>query len=639
MFRKTFVIQIVVLFLLVGNSFTWSQKKQKGSTESNVSSRSPSSPPKEEAKETIPLANLDTQESKPKPRYAGHVGDQYILDEDEGHHGGQDEGEFIDEEAREEHAGQEQERGYHNDDKKVDDETKKDFKETGSFQDFSQGGAVFDKHHKDRVAENGENEDVNQHDAGEKFGAEALKEHKLGKHKEKSKGHKKYGFKNVYHKEEYGDHKTFHDEFLDNDHFHDYDDKHEHQQMQGGRFSKGYKRTGENKEHDIGDEKHAWGKAGHDGQAEGFYEKGGHLSGHHHGHKKNEGHFDASSRHGKNSAHKLKKGEAPAVSSHYHQGDDRPQYYSQSDSGHGGHDHTLYRSQDISEPHYEGHHSRHHRGNYNQAIIAPEVQADQGYHPETAFQHHEPRTPNDARRLEIPSNTKPLRNEHDLVQQPLQDKLPLRQSIPSTVAPQIHSFHYTQPNISPQDQPLNNGDRINNYRQHYGLLEPRKPHHHHHHTMNVQPTKYDAIPQHSSFVSQKPIISTNHQQARNPLPERELYNPHQHNHRHFLVRPRHPQEESNNQHHLQPADHGQSKPYPWWQHSRSISKHHQPVDSHQASSHHHYGYAGMPDHRERWRPSKHYGNLPSASHHRPGFVKAPENFQRKNTRKQYHRHH
>ncbi|GFY52316.1 uncharacterized protein TNIN_445901 [Trichonephila inaurata madagascariensis] len=272
------------------------KRSKKVAQNQTVSSKIPASSPspKEKVDETLPLANLDTQESKTKPRYAGHAGDQYILEEDDGHHGGQDEGEFIDEEAREEHAGQEQERGYHNDDKKVDDETKKDFKETGSFQDFSQ----------------------------------------------------------------------------DNDHFHDYDDKHEHQQMQGGRFSKGYKRTGENKEHDVGDEKHAWGKAGHDGQAEGFYEKGGHLSGQHHGHKKNEGHFDASSRHGKNSAYKLKKGEAPAVSSHYHQGGDHPQYYSQSDSGHGGHDHTLYRSQDIPEPHYEGHHSRHHRGNYNQAIIS-----------------------------------------------------------------------------------------------------------------------------------------------------------------------------------------------------------------------------------------------------------------------------
>ncbi|GFT58851.1 uncharacterized protein NPIL_217761 [Nephila pilipes] len=631
MFRRIFVIQIVFLFLLVGNSFAWSQKKQKGTVESNVSSKSSSTPanPKIETDEASPLTNLDTQESKAKPRYAGHGGDQYILDEEGGHQGGQDEGEFVDEEAHEDHAGQEQERGYHNDDKKVDDETKKDFKETGSFQDFSQGGAVFDKHHKDRVAENDENEDVNQHDAGEKFGAEALKEHKLGKHKEKSKGHKKYGFKNVYHKEEYGDHKTFHDEFLDNDHFHDYDDKHEHQQMQGGRFSKGYKRSGENKEHDVGDEKHAWGKAGHDGNAEGYYEKGGHLSGHHHGHKKNEGHYDANSRHAKHASHKLKKGEAPGGSSHHHQGDDQPQYY-----GHSEHDQDhapLYRSQDIPEPHYEGHHARHHRGNYNQDII-PKVQADQGYRQDAIFQHNEPRTPNDARRLEIPAVEKPLRKEHSFVQQPVQDTLPLIQSIPSTVAPKIQSFHYTHPKINPQDQSFNNGDRINNYRQHYGLSEPRRPHDHHH-TTNIQSTKYDAAPHHSSFPSQNSATPTNHQLPRHQLPERELYNPHQHNHRHFLVRPRHHQEEHNQQHQPQHTDHGQSKPYPWWQHSRSIPKHHQPADSHQASSHHHYGYAGVPEHRNSWRPSKHYGNQPQASHQRPGFVRAPERFHSKFNRK------
>ncbi|GIY37396.1 hypothetical protein CEXT_563801 [Caerostris extrusa] len=248
MSQRMILVKTLLFFLALSSAFAWSQKKavKKNSTEPSIWVKSSTLPSR--------VANLETQESKPKPRYAGHppaAGRSTSWKRTMDTLGGP-EGEFVDEEGREEHSGQGQERGYHNDDKKVNDETKKDFKQAGAYQDFSQGGAVFDKHHKDHIAENKANENVNEHDAGEKFGAEALKEHKNGKHKEKSKGHKKYGFKNVYHKEEYGDHKTFHDEFLDNDHFHDYDDQHEHKQMQGGRFSKGYKRSGENKEHDVG---------------------------------------------------------------------------------------------------------------------------------------------------------------------------------------------------------------------------------------------------------------------------------------------------------------------------------------------------------------------------------------------------
>ncbi|XP_071040304.1 uncharacterized protein [Parasteatoda tepidariorum] len=208
------------------------------------------------------------------------------------------------------------------------------YNERGVKQDFSQGGSTYNKHHKGNVADNKELENVKQHDAGEKFGAEALKEHKLGKHKEKSKGHKLHGFKNTYHKEEYGDHKTFHDEFLDTDHHHDYDDHHEHRQLQGGKFSKGFKQEGKNKNFDAGDEKHEWGKDGYDGYDDGKYEAGSHASKHHHGNKKHEEQHE--SHDDRQSYRKKKNG-----------GDDAPHYYSQDQ-------HTQPHHESYDEGHYEG---------------------------------------------------------------------------------------------------------------------------------------------------------------------------------------------------------------------------------------------------------------------------------------------
>ena len=204
------------------------------------------------------------------------------------------------------------------------------------------GGFSFDKHLKDHKADNKEVENVKHHDIGEKFGGEMTKEHKLGKHKEKSKGHKLHGFKNVYHKEEYGDHKTFHDEFLDTDHQHNYDDHHEHQEVEGGKFSKGTKHEGKNFKYDKGDEKHEWGKEDFDVHGEGHHDKGANKSKHRHATKKHQGHYDANAHREKNAVHKIKKG-SPAPYVHVH---------------HGGH-HGPHQAQiEPIVPHYNPHHEQ-----------------------------------------------------------------------------------------------------------------------------------------------------------------------------------------------------------------------------------------------------------------------------------------
>ncbi|GBL85534.1 hypothetical protein AVEN_34691-1 [Araneus ventricosus] len=608
----------------MGSCMTWSHKKHKNASRPDYEQKHSTPAPVQVAPENSSSFE-EAHESKPKPRFAaaGHPsgGDQYILEEDEGHVVGEDDGEFIDEEGREEEYDQEQERGYHNDDKKVDDVTKKDYKQTGAFQDFSQGGAVFDKHHKDHLAENKENEDIKQHDAGEKFGAEALKEHKLGKHKEKSKGHKKYGFKNVYHKEEYGDHKTFHDEFLDNDHFHDYDDKHEHKQMQGGRFEKGYKRAGENKEHDVGDEKHAWGKAGHDGHAEGYYEKGGHKSGHHHGHKKQEGHYDANGRHGKKSSHKVRKGEVPVVSSVYHQGGDQPQYYSQVHHAQDDHAH-LHGEAVIPEHHYGGYHARHNGAQQDQDK-AVNVYADKGLRPAEVVQYHEQRSPGEARRLEVARGQRYSDKDLEQMQQPIKENPPIREIVPSTEHHKVRSYHYSQPE---NDQTFPKEDRISKYRQQYGLSEPRKSFHHHKHLTEIQPSKPD-LPVHHSFQNQR----SNQQVPRSHHTEESLlkHQPRDHVHRHFLISP-HSQQDSHGHQHHQIDDQKHSKPYPWWEASRDARKHHQSRDFNQSPSFQHYGYAEVPEHAMPWRQSEHHlteEHEPAASQQRPGYVREPKKVQ------------
>ncbi|KAF8797248.1 uncharacterized protein LOC129981462 [Argiope bruennichi] len=636
MFRGSLILQALFLLYCIGSGIAWSHKKHKNATQPGYKQELSTSAPAHISIENSPSFE-EAHESKPKPRFAaaGHSsgGDQYILEEDEGHVVGEDDGEFIDEEGKEEEYGQEQERGYHNDDKKVDDETQKDFKQTGAYQDFSQGGAVFDKHHKDRQAENKENEDVKQHDAGEKFGAEALKEHKLGKHKEKSKGHKKYGFKNVYHKEEYGDHKTFHDEFLDNDHFHDYDDKHEHKQMQGGRFTKGYKRSGENKEHDVGDEKHAWGKAGHDGHAEGYYEKGGHLSGHHHGHKKQEGHYDANARHGKQSAHKLRKGEVPVVSSVYHQGDDKPQYYSQVHHAQDDPAH-LHTEAIIPEHHYGGYHARHNGAQPAEVKPVKPVKeyADRELPPVPVLQYHERRSPGDARRLEVIGDKTYSARDLEQIQQPIKDIQPIREIVPPKETHRLQSYQYMQPE---NDQSFSKEDRISKYRQQYGLSEPRKSYLHQRTLPALQSSKPDLPIQHSH-----PIHRANQQVPRNHHSNENLpqYQTRNHGHRHFLISPNNQQDSRSNQHH-QTDDQGHSKSYPWWEASNAARKHHQSRDFKPSPSYQHYGYVEVPEHEAPWRQRQHHlmeEYEPAASQQRPGYIRQPKKVQWKRVKN--HRH-
>lgn len=83
-----------------------------------------------------------TSESKLKSRYKGRGGEgRYVLHEDGGD-GGKDV-EFVHEEGNEEHEEEEADRGYHNEDKKLDDETLKDYSIKGTDQDFREGEMFF----------------------------------------------------------------------------------------------------------------------------------------------------------------------------------------------------------------------------------------------------------------------------------------------------------------------------------------------------------------------------------------------------------------------------------------------------------------------------------------------------------------
>ncbi|KAG8181494.1 hypothetical protein JTE90_016580 [Oedothorax gibbosus] len=562
-------------------------------------------------------------ESKQKNRYKGHyVEGRYIIDEDHGsHHGGGKDGEFVLEEGNEEHHEDEHDKGYHNENKKLDDETLKEYNIKGTDQEFREGGASFDKHHKDLAQEKKENEQVDEHDEGEKFGAEALKEHKLGKHREKSVGHKKHGFKNVYHKEEYGDHKTFHDEFLDNDHQHEYDDQHENRKLEGGRFSKGYWKEGENKERDNGDQNYAWGKGGHDSTHEGHYEEGGHITGHRQGHKKREGHHEASGQRHKHAKHKVKKGKAPAHSIDHHEDYHEPHYYARNTPKSSKDIHSKPLIPDVEPPRVQ-------KIWKSKSYSYPDddlPESGEGYDPESYTSPEEddvfPKEYRTSARLPEPvdstSDTAPVKEKKRIrVPKPHQE-------------PENHSFYYRSPqneqlNDIPvtQDKPFVRAAQMpepvpqNPIRVHH---VPKQPHHIQYHSVNQQQNP----PHHHQFGSFPTKLSpstqhhpTHHHQT-GSFPTKLSPSPHDHRTQHMVVhQPIVNQEPRNN-----PSQNHHQKPYPWWkQPSRQI-------DSAQASTYHGIGHV-QPHHQNSWVPqnklrfSEPYQH--GASGHHYGYTSVPD---------------
>ncbi|GIZ02710.1 hypothetical protein CEXT_647341 [Caerostris extrusa] len=89
----------------------------------------------------------------------------------------------------------------------------------------------------------------------------------------KTKDIKSHGFKNVYHKEEYGEHKTFHDEHRETDHKKKYHDEHKDYSHHGGKQFKHHANKGHYDENKHGSDFHKFGKAGHDSHHEGALRK------------------------------------------------------------------------------------------------------------------------------------------------------------------------------------------------------------------------------------------------------------------------------------------------------------------------------------------------------------------------------
>lgn len=106
------------------------------------------------------------------------------------------------------------------------------------------------------------------------FSAHGQKGGKVGGEIYKDKGHKSRGFKNVYHKEESGEHKTFHDDFHDSDYKKKYQDHHDFYDQNGAKFKKGYGGKTYKDEKNHGDDYHKYGKSGHEHHDAGGHKKG-----------------------------------------------------------------------------------------------------------------------------------------------------------------------------------------------------------------------------------------------------------------------------------------------------------------------------------------------------------------------------
>ncbi|GFX76255.1 uncharacterized protein TNCV_4036561 [Trichonephila clavipes] len=146
----------------------------------------------------------------------------------------------------------------------------------GGHHDFKKEGAVYDKHGSDHKAKLEKDQHVKGEEEVAKHGGHGQAGGKVGSEFVKDKGHKSHGFKNVYHKEEYGEHKTFHDEHRETDHKKKYHDEHKDYSHHGGKQFKHHANKGHYDENKHGSDFHKFGKSGHESHHDGEYKKGGH---------------------------------------------------------------------------------------------------------------------------------------------------------------------------------------------------------------------------------------------------------------------------------------------------------------------------------------------------------------------------
>lgn len=604
MIRQKMTVRLAILFLVLGTTMAWSKRTHRPtSTELEHGSQ------------------IATAESKVNARYSDDkkaAESAYSFDLDHPHphpkgHGHSEE--YVDSEDHKTVKEQDEAQGNEDLDDTVKSDEYDEHSEKGGHKEFKAGGSSFDKHLKDHKADNKELENVKQHDIGEKFGGEVTKEHKLGKNKEKSKGHKLHGFKNVYHKEEYGDHKTFHDEFLDTDHQHNYDDHHEHQEVEGGKFSKGFKHEGKNNKFDKGDEKHEWGKEEYDVHGEGKHDKGGNKSKHRHATKKHQGHYDANAQRQKNAVHKIKKGIPPVYPSHgghhgphqaqiepyvshhnsHHESHsykphDQPQshHVNYDDNSHsGGHGNHYHNNDDHHSTHGNHHHTH---SSHNDNDQSDEYNSKSGGH-ENDFHERTAQNPrhrsSGKEQLEDTSDEK-LVSRHE----PITHK---HESIVRSHEPIVHKKQPVHESISQKYEPHTNKHHHNH-----------QPHAHNHHSHSH---KQSYSPNHGIQQYRKAVYQDNsHFRPSQSLPFRqeklsERFNDRSHNHNHRIrygFQPRIHQQHHSQHYHQNPSVHThqqqqQQQPFPRF----PGFKHH-----HQTHGHHH--------HHNAQKNHSHYRHMPSS---------------------------
>ncbi|UYV63976.1 hypothetical protein LAZ67_2006231, partial [Cordylochernes scorpioides] len=109
----------------------------------------------------------------------------------------------------------------------------------------------------------------------DKHGAKGSKSAKAGGEIYKNKEHKNKGFKNVYHKEEYGDQKNYNDEFKDSDYKKKHADQADYYDKDGGKYMKEDNKKHYNNAKKHGEDYHKHGKKGYSGHHDNEWKKGG----------------------------------------------------------------------------------------------------------------------------------------------------------------------------------------------------------------------------------------------------------------------------------------------------------------------------------------------------------------------------
>lgn len=394
---------------------------------------------------------------------------------------------------------------------------------------------------------------------------------------------------------------------------------------------------------DEGDENHAWGKGGHDSQHEGKYEEGGHITGHRQGHKKREGHHEASGHKHKQSKHKkVKNGEVPHHSTTHHHDEQQPQYYSRNYKYNDDkEDYSKVFSSDDDSPHKTHKKHKSHAGkefSYPKADLADIGKDHRNLHPVPESFSSEDLGFEDLYPKEFKTKSR-LPEPIDDVVEPIRNELPRRTPVVNHVrvskplpASENHSFYYRSPQTEIVDQiPVTEGKPfvrapklpdVERYNPVAAQPSP-KQHHHiqhlhdpHHHQPGVFPTQLNG-PNPSHHHHDHKI---HHHDDRNPH-HNGYHDDRNHHHRHVVVSPPVVNHEARS-HHQNYNHPTPSKPYPWWKHSN------RPGDSAQASSQHRFGRERVPQHYSTWVPqnkfrySEPYENVASRQHY--GYTRGPE---------------